>query len=59
LPLKNIITGVATNIEEYVPDKIPTIKANDNPLKLPPPKINKEISTNNVVRDVIIVLLNV
>ena len=53
------IIGDATNNEEYVPTITPTIKANINPLITSPPKRKIISSTKNVVKDVLIVLLNV
>ena len=42
-------------MEEYVPIKTPKIIANENPLKISPPKINIENNANKVVIEVIIV----
>jgi hypothetical protein len=53
------IIGDATNNEEYVPTITPTIKANINPLITSPPKRKITSNTKNVVKDVLIVLLNV
>ena len=39
LNLKNLRTGVATNIDEYVPIKTPSIIAKENPLSICPPRI--------------------
>jgi hypothetical protein len=51
--------GDAINNEEYVPTITPTIKANIKPLITSPPKIKITNNTKNVVKDVLIVLLNV
>ena len=56
---KSNMTGDAMKIDEYVPMKIPTINANANPLMLEPPKINKIKTTNNTLKDVIMVRLKV
>lgn len=56
---KSLTIGVATKIEEYVPTTTPMIIANANPLMFPPPNMNNIKTTNKVVNDVTIVLLNV
>ncbi len=48
--------GVATNNDEYVPTATPIIRANINPLIESPPNIKIANITNNVVKDVFIVL---
>ena len=50
------IIGVATNNEEYVPTATPIISANMNPLIESPPKVKIASITNNVVKEVLIVL---
>ena len=54
--VKSTRRGVATNIDEYVPTKIPIINANMNPLIAAPPKIKMINNTTNVVIEVLIVL---
>ena len=54
---KSTTTGDAINIEEYVPTNTPTISENTNPIKFSPPNKNIIINTNNVVKDVFMVLL--
>jgi hypothetical protein len=56
--VSNII-GDAINNEEYVPTITPIIKANIKPLITSPPKRKIINNTKNVVKDVLIVLLNV
>ena len=53
------ITGVAINSEEYVPTITPTISANINPRIASPPKIKMANNTTSVVKEVLMVLLNV
>ena len=55
---KYAIIGLATKIEEYVPTKTPTIRANAKFLITSPPNKNKTTTTINVVKDVITVRLN-
>ena len=54
--VKSTRSGVATNIDEYVPTNIPIIKAKINPLIAAPPKIKMINSTTKVVIEVLIVL---
>jgi len=49
--------GDATNSDEYVPIKIPTINATENPLITSPPKIAIAKRTMSVVALVLIVLV--
>ena len=44
------------NIEEYVPTITPQINANENPLKISPPRKKIDSKANNVVKEVKIVL---
>jgi len=56
---KSTITGVAIQIDEYVPKHTPINKANENPLITSPPNTNNIINTKNTVKAVITVRLNV
>ena len=56
MTLKYFRTGLATNIEEYVPIITPKIIANEKPFKISPPKINIDPKAKRVVIEVITVL---
>jgi hypothetical protein len=51
--------GAAIAIDEYVPIRIPTTSANENPLKTGPPYTNSESTVRNVSPDVSTVRLSV
>src|SRR6266404_4353672 len=51
--------GAAIAIDEYVPIKIPTVRAKENPRKTSPPKKNKHNTVTKVSPEVKIVLLKV
>ena len=57
MTLKYFRTGLATNIEEYVPIITPKIIANEKPFKISPPKINIDPKAKRVVIEVITVLV--
>jgi len=54
--LVKLRTGVAINIDEYVPIITPKIKANENPFRTSPPNKKIAIKAKRVVIDVINVL---
>ena len=56
---KSTTTGVAMQIDEYVPMIIPIRRANVNPRITSPPKMNMASNTKNIVSEVLIVRLSV
>ncbi|MDB5015195.1 MAG: hypothetical protein JWQ84_27, partial [Mucilaginibacter sp.] len=54
-----MITGVATQIDEYVPKHTPINNANENPRIVSPPNMNNTSNINTTVKAVIMVRLNV
>src|ERR1035437_2035544 len=56
---KSITSGVAIQMDEYVPITIPINNANENPRIVSPPKMKIANNTKKIVNEVLIVRLNV